>query len=288
MNKAISISLFRVSGDSKYLDMIFSCPSEYYFTSLQLQVRVIQDNEFISKFFDLSPALFDNTPLSPTCTVNKKHWTVRLPLDKLDIQVPAIYIGTLKADRVFNAIIEKHDLKYSLPAPYSNPDEYEIIDSTAQVYYIDQETEETGDPVVDPNGDYVFGRVYTDPCTELVPELEADTMICSDVNYAYRCMIDDLFMNEITKDSCDDVVSDEVIRKYLILYGHQAALSVEDLETAEMYFKLIGSCFNRPGCGSDGRSPGSCCGCGNGSGSNCNNHNNRPFIPHTHSCNCGR
>ena len=286
-NRAISISLFRVSGDSRYLDMIFSCPREYYFSSLQLQVRVIQDNEFVSKFFDLSPALFDNTPLSPTCTVNKKHWTVRLPLEKLGIQVPAIYIATLKADRVFDEIIHKNDLTYSLPAPYGDPDTYEIIDSTAQVYYIDPETGETGEPVVEPDGNFVYGFVYTDPCAQLSNELDPDTMICSDVNYAYRCMIDDLFMNEITKDSCEDVISDEVIRKYLILYGHQAALATEDLETAEMYFKLIGSCFNRPGCGSDGRTPGSCCGCGNGSGSNCGHHN-PPVRPPHNSCNCGR
>jgi hypothetical protein len=48
MNKSISISLFRVSGDSKYLDMIFSCPEEYHFTSLQLEARILENGKFNS------------------------------------------------------------------------------------------------------------------------------------------------------------------------------------------------------------------------------------------------
>jgi len=38
-NSKITISLFRVSTDSQYLDMMFECPYEYYFNSLVLEVR---------------------------------------------------------------------------------------------------------------------------------------------------------------------------------------------------------------------------------------------------------
>lgn len=192
----ITISLFRVSTDSKYLDMIFDCPMEYYFNSLILEVRYVENNTFKSKQFDLSNALFKDPETGEVITT-QKHWIVRLPLEKLDIMVPAIYIGHLKAD---------------------------LVDSE-------------------------------EPINTL-----SDTMICSDVNKAYRCMLDELLVAE---GSCEDAVSDEVIRKYLLLYGHQAALSVEDLEYAQIYFKLIGKCFNS--CGASNR-PG--CGCGCGAGGN--------------------
>ena len=118
MNNVISISLFRVSGDSKSLDMIFSCPEDYYFDSLELEVKFVDNNIFKSKLFDLSPALFDNT-LSEKCTVNRKKWTVRLPLDKLGITVPAIYIATLKASPVFTRLLSGDGFMYSLPIPYN-------------------------------------------------------------------------------------------------------------------------------------------------------------------------
>lgn len=224
-NKHITISLFRVSADSKYLDMIFDCPADFYFDSLTLQVKYVQDNIFKTEDFDLSPALF-NTSISDKCTISKKHWTVRLPLEKLGISVPAIYSGHLKASYLYT-LVHGQDFNYGLPAPYNNINEYEIIDTTAQVYSI-----ETGEAV-----EGVFGKIFSD-CEESLEEIN-DWMICSDVNNAYRCMLDDLL-----KDSRCETVSDDAIRKYLLLYGHQAALFVKDMETAEVYFKLIGNCFN--------------------------------------------
>jgi len=157
-NKNIEISLFRVSTDSKYLDMIFSCPQEYYFTSLQLEMKYYDysDKVFKSKHYDLSPALFNSDPESSS--YQKKHWTIRLPLEKIqDTIVPAIYKSVLKAK--------------------------EIVEE----------------------GEY--------------SEELSSIMVCSDVNYAYRCMLHDLLDMDNLSDECAGI-SDEAIRKYLLLYGH--------------------------------------------------------------------
>jgi hypothetical protein len=88
-------------------------------------------------------------------------------------------------------------------------------------------------------------------------------------------MMDDLFMHS---DKCEDVIPDEVIRKYLLIYGHTAAMAARDLDTAQEYFKLIGNCFSK--CGSKNRGAGSCC-----SGSRKKYQNESTSI---NSCNCGR
>lgn len=91
-DRNISVSLFRVSADSKFLDMVFDCPREYYFTYLQIETRTLNDDgKFVSQWFDLSKVLFSED------TKSKHHWTVRLPLNKIGINSPAIYIATLKA-----------------------------------------------------------------------------------------------------------------------------------------------------------------------------------------------
>ncbi len=97
--KCISVSLFRVSTDSLYLDMMFDCPVEYYFDSLTLEVRYWDGSANLMKslFFDLSNALFNTDLEDPDNTISKKNWVVRLPLSKLGITFPAIYKGTLKA-----------------------------------------------------------------------------------------------------------------------------------------------------------------------------------------------
>jgi hypothetical protein len=75
MNKNISISLFRVSSDRKYLDMIFSCPEEYQFTSLELEARFVgDDGNFQSSLFDLSAALFTEE------VRDKNRFSVSVPL----------------------------------------------------------------------------------------------------------------------------------------------------------------------------------------------------------------
>lgn len=71
-----------------------------------------------------------------------------------------------------------------------------------------------------------------------------DKMIASDVNYVYKCMLEEILA--LGEDPCLEV-SDDIIKKYLILYGHQAALSVEDYETAMAYYKLLNNCFRNCG-----------------------------------------
>ena len=220
--KTIAISLFRVSADSKYLDMIFSCPVEYFFDSLTLEVRFWDPSvkQMRSSFFDLSTALFDTDPESPGCTINQKHWTVRLPLSKIGIEIPAIYKATIKA----------------------------------QLLNLDDS--ESGD------------------CPEKLPDELCDHMICSDVNYAYRCMLDDLLgLDDLYNSGADRClgISDELIREYLLIYGHQAALATGDDEVAERFFRLIGNCFQLCDTGA--------CGCG------CEKP--KPII-HKHNCNCGK
>lgn len=94
MKNRISIDLFRVSSDSKYIDMIFDCPSgeQFYMSAFKLEVR---DGNGNSENFDLTPALF--TGDSKEDQLDKDHWVVRIPLDKLGITYPAIYIAELKA-----------------------------------------------------------------------------------------------------------------------------------------------------------------------------------------------
>lgn len=222
-HKHITISLFRVSTDSEYLDMIFDCPEEYYFNTLLLEVRYF-DKVMKSQFFDLSETLFNVNPEDPDNTLDKKHWVIRVPLHKLGIFWPAIYKGTLKAQPILN-------------------DSSDDLDECLQ--------------------------------PELLP-LE-DHMICSDVNHAYKCMLNDLL--SLQKDPCLEI-SDEAIRKYLLLYGHQAALAAGDDEVAETYFKLIGNCFNI--CGPDH------CGCCGPIPGGHKHHGHKQSFAHKSNCNCGR
>lgn len=104
-----------------------------------------------------------------------------------------------------------------------------------------------------------------------VDDIIEDTLVTSDVNFAYRCMLDDILKSA----ECCTPISDTAIRNYLLLYGHQAAMSVEDFDTAEQYYKLISQCFDS--CGRDYRY----------GDSNCHTCNNPAPIPE-HSCNCGK
>lgn len=199
--KNISISLFRVSSDSKFLDMIIDCPMNYYFTYLEIETRSLNDDgKFFSQWFDLSDALFGDEQ-----SKTKTHWAVRIPLNKLKIDGPAIYIATLKA--YFPGVKSENDDVYQV-----EPDEL------------------------------------------------VDYMICSDVNDAYYYLLDHILD---MSDKCFGI-SEDAIRNYLILYGHQAALQQHDLEIAEMYFKLIINKFDK--CGNTYRPTdkhrGSSCNCG--------------------------
>lgn len=247
--KYISISLFRVSSDSKYLDMIFSCPAEYYFDSLQLEVRYFDPSDKImkSKYFDLSAALFNLDKTDPDNTISKKHWTVRLPLEKLGINVPAIYKATLKASPIFTKVINNGSFRYTLPFPYNDGDIYEVRYSTGETAGLVYE-KNSDEPLIGYDGKYVYGVLIGHCCKldcsdQLPPEIDPAVMIASDVNMAYKCMLSDLLNSDNSCNECIPV-SDDAIRKYLLLYGHQSALSVGDDEVAERFFKLIVNCFD--------------------------------------------
>lgn len=340
----ICIDLFRVSADSRYLDMIFSCPNDYYFSELILTVRLIGDKEFYSRNFDLSDALFKDG----NAVITTKHeWIVRLPLDKLGIEAPGIYKGTFKIQKIFEQI-ENQELTSDLISveelipdencvstyiAAGNPEENFILSrkqdvtrllscgkfafhsgittcrlgqiqnngflylrfdaANSQNYTINDFTLKHNDSIITPIGtsyniynlnsgdtitcdfhpsdfdptNYPPGYVY-DPVINFIVGAEErecqpgyieypqdnnieecdcqnrecleDSAVCSDVNYAYKCMLSDLLS---LTDPCPEI-SDELIRKYLLLYAHQSAMSVRDLDMAELYFKFIANCFH--------------------------------------------
>lgn len=142
----IEISLCRVSSDSKYLDLMFNIPADCTFTALHIRARYVEDNEFVTKEFDVSEQFIN--------TADKKEYAVRIELAQFGILVPAIYEVQFVAQRSLGP--EAH----------------------MEVLY--------------------------------------DTAYCSDVNLVYYSMLDDILSmgNKCT------TISDEAIRKYLILYGH--------------------------------------------------------------------
>lgn len=66
-----------------------------------------------------------------------------------------------------------------------------------------------------------------------------DTIYVSDVEFMYECMLEEL--NLIDLDSCTPV-SNDLITKYLLLYGHTLAMSYKDIDRAEYFFKKMKNC----------------------------------------------
>ena len=79
-----------------------------------------------------------------------------------------------------------------------------------------------------------------------------DHLMLSDIHGVYRHLMNGL----LDADKCSGV-SDDLIKKYLLLYGHQAALESGDLDIAKDYFKLMHQGFSK--CGSTNNSIN--CGC---------------------------
>ena len=79
-----------------------------------------------------------------------------------------------------------------------------------------------------------------------------DHLMLSDIHGVYRHLMDGL----LSTDKCSGV-SDDLIKKYLLIYGHQAALESGDLGIAKDYFKLMHQGFSK--CGSTNNSIN--CGC---------------------------
>lgn len=85
----------------------------------------------------------------------------------------------------------------------------------------------------------VKGEEQENPCEELPLEIHTDIYL-SDVHGVYRCLLDGL----LHADPCEGV-SNEVIKNYLILYGHQAALADGDFKNAKELYKLLHNCFGK-------------------------------------------
>lgn len=69
-----------------------------------------------------------------------------------------------------------------------------------------------------------------------------DRLYLSDANYVYRELLNDL----LSEEKCLDI-DDSLIKKYLILYGHQQALQAGDLEVAKELFLLMNKGFSKCG-----------------------------------------
>jgi hypothetical protein len=172
MNKAISVSLAKIDYDlgKPYIKIIADCPSDYEFTLFHITVHMMENGEWVTKYFDASQVLEGHNTNDP----------IILPVSSLPgVSGPAIYEIEFKA---------------------------EDLNSYEELF---------------------------------------DKLILSDVYYVYRDLLDGL----LSSDQCDPL-SDELIKKYLILYGHQQALK-EDLDVAKELFKLLHKNFTK--CGNSGR-----------------------------------
>lgn len=189
MEEHIQIGLFRVSFDSKFLDLMTECPKGMFFTYAQVEVRCYRDGKWGSEFF-----IFDGNILGE----EKQQIIARIPLSNLfkESIVPAMYILTLHA---------------------------------AEENHIGEEDEK----------DYTI----------------EDVAICSDVNDVFYYILDNI--KDLDED-CEGI-SDDSIRNYLILYGHYAAMSQKDFDTAEEYFKILVNKFVK--CGQGKRDCANSCGC---------------------------
>lgn len=331
MKPNITIELFRVSSDGKYLDMIVECPERYHFTKLNLEARVWdpEDKKYKSQYFIIGEDAFGEQ------TGDDK--TLRIPLSVLGIDQPAIYKGiftaelddetsessecinvtenwagetwtennyynewfNLKADRTIVA-----GRSYTMYIQMPNPDDFwgwNFVneDGTWSKLELTAATEATPSEYREYSREYTFtsdrtilageqfalahsGTKYisegtpslligftcvesveTDPCNKDPEEIET-TAICSDVGPVYRCILDGVLNSACATDCSTGTVSDDVIRNYLVLYGHTAAMQSGDLETAELYFRMLTTCFNlcKPCC-SCGKKPKiiNSCGC---------------------------
>ena len=69
-----------------------------------------------------------------------------------------------------------------------------------------------------------------------------DELFLSDVHGLYRNIV-----NGLTEDLTCNSVPDDIIKQYLILYAHEAALASGDLDVAKDLFKLAHNAFSKCG-----------------------------------------
>lgn len=79
-----------------------------------------------------------------------------------------------------------------------------------------------------------------------------DRMYLSDVHAIYR----DVMNGIMDCDPCNKL-SDDIIKKYLMLYGHQSAIQSGDLDVAKEFFMLMHKNFTK--CGNKTRTVNCCC-----------------------------
>lgn len=83
-----------------------------------------------------------------------------------------------------------------------------------------------------------------EPCGEdnVTEEVEPRHLWLSDVHGIYKYFIDEL----MNTNKCTEI-SNDMIQKYLLLYGHQQALSEYDFSTAMEFFALMHKGFSKCG-----------------------------------------
>lgn len=69
-----------------------------------------------------------------------------------------------------------------------------------------------------------------------------DDLVLSDANYIYRYLLDGL----LDEGKCVDI-SDEMLQKYLVLYGHEKALQAGDIDVAKELFRVMHKGFKKCG-----------------------------------------
>jgi len=255
-NKYISISLFRVSADGQFLDVVIDCPRGYQFTKFTLTANYRENGEDFEDRFDIGDSTFkelaevtDDGDFKYRFSL-KTHWVMRIGIpDQLGISVPAIYTGNFEATHVTLGHKSNSFIDDTIdPEDNWNPDkEGEEIAVHHIMHHMD-------------GGDVI-----------------SDSAVCSDVSNVYNHILDGV----INVTGPCDKVSDDIIRIYLILYAHQEAMRLGHFSDALLYFNMINSNFNRcgnfvrsgsgPSCGCQGsgivkisshKSGGASCGCG--------------------------
>ena len=82
-------------------------------------------------------------------------------------------------------------------------------------------------------------------CDEQEPHYKGtleETVYISDVSNVYSCLMNDIL--SLGAELCNNTeVQDRVIRNYLILYAHQEAMKLRELQEAKKYFSLLTKCF---------------------------------------------
>lgn len=229
MNQQINISLFRVSSDGKFLDVIVSCPRGFQFTSFMLKALYKLNGEDKEFSYDIGDKIFHELKDANGhhALSHKNHWTMRIDIAKdLNIGVPAIYVGTFNAKEI-QCECNKKPL---IPI--------EDLDGPMEHHH---------------HHHHDTDHTWLDHKLIELPEAEA---ICSDVSAVYLTMMDGL----INEPGCAGI-PDDVVRNYLILFAHQEAMRLGHISDAILYFNMINNNFTK--CGNFERSgKGPSCGCG--------------------------